>query len=110
MLSIRNLAVGYGHLPVIQDVSLVLSEGEIVPCWGEMGRGRPPPFGRSWAFCPPGMERSFLPAPLHQLRTPGIVSLGLSYVPEGKSVFPKMTVMENLELALHSPGGEEPER
>jgi branched-chain amino acid transport system ATP-binding protein len=41
--------------------------------------------------------------PIHHLKTPAIVSLGLSYVPEGKSIFPKMSVLENLELGVNSP-------
>jgi branched-chain amino acid transport system ATP-binding protein len=104
LLSIKNLAVGYGHLPVIQDVSLVLSEGEIVALLGGNGAGKTTTIRAIMGLLPPwDGEILFAGQPLHQLRTPGIVSLGLSYVPEGKSVFPKMTVMENLELALNSP-------
>ena len=104
MLSIRHLAVGYGHLPVIEDVSLDLSAGEVVALLGGNGAGKTTTIRAIMGILPPwDGEILFAGQPLHQLGTPAIVSLGLSYVPEGKSIFPKMTVMENLELALNSP-------
>ena len=104
MLSIKNLAVGYGHLQVIRDVSLNLSEGEVVALLGGNGAGKTTTIRAIMGLLPPWDGEIFFDGqPLHHLKTPTIVALGLSYVPEGKSVFPKMTVMENLELAADLP-------
>ncbi len=104
MLSVKNLAVGYGYLQVLQDVSLDLNEGEIVALLGGNGAGKTTTIRAIMGLLPPWSgEIRFIGQPIHHLKTPAIVALGLSYVPEGKSVFPKMTVMENLELAVNSP-------
>jgi branched-chain amino acid transport system ATP-binding protein len=104
LLSIQNLAVGYGYLQVIQDVSLDLAEGEVVALLGGNGAGKTTTIRAIMGLLPPwGGEILFAGQPLQQLKTPAIVARGLSYVPEGKSVFPKMTVLENLELAVNSP-------
>lgn len=104
MLKINNLAVGYGYLQVIQDLSLDLAEGEVVALLGGNGAGKTTTIRAVMGLLPPwDGEILFTGQPIHHLKTPAIVSLGLSYVPEGKSVFPKMSVMENLELAVGSP-------
>ena len=104
MLKISNLAVGYGYLQVIQDLSLDLAEGEVVALLGGNGAGKTTTIRAVMGLLPPWEgEILFAGQPIHHLKTPAIVSLGLSYVPEGKSVFPKMSVMENLELAVGSP-------
>jgi branched-chain amino acid transport system ATP-binding protein len=96
--------VGYGYLQVIQDLSLDLAEGEVVALLGGNGAGKTTTIRAVMGLLPPWEgEILFAGQPIHHLKTPAIVSLGLSYVPEGKSVFPKMSVMENLELAVGSP-------
>jgi branched-chain amino acid transport system ATP-binding protein len=103
LLAVKNLAIGYGYLQVIQDVSLHLSEGEIVALLGGNGAGKTTTLRAIMGILPPWKgEIQFQGRPIHHLKTPEIVAQGLSYVPEGKSVFPKMTVMENLELAISS--------
>jgi len=104
LLKINNLAVGYGYLQVIQDLSLDLAEGEVVALLGGNGAGKTTTIRAVMGLLPSWEgEILFAGQPIHHLKTPAIVSLGLSYVPEGKSVFPKMSVMENLELAVGSP-------
>jgi branched-chain amino acid transport system ATP-binding protein len=103
LLEIKNLAVGYGHLQVVHDVSFILSRGEAVALLGGNGAGKTTTLRAVMGILPPwNGEVLFAGRPIHHLKTPAIVSLGLSYVPEGKSVFPKMTVQENLELAVNS--------
>ncbi len=103
MLSVKNLAAGYGHLPVLEDVSLDVGKGEMVALLGGNGAGKTTTIRAIMGILAPwNGEVLFADRRLHELRTPDIVALGLSYVPEGKSVFPKMTVMENLELAMNS--------
>jgi branched-chain amino acid transport system ATP-binding protein len=104
LLTIKNLAVGYGYLQVIEDLSLDLARGEVIAMLGGNGAGKTTTIRAIMGLLPPWKgDVLFAGEPIHGLKTPAIVALGLSYVPEGKSVFPKMSVMENLELATNSP-------
>ena len=103
MLETRNLGVGYGNLQVVHDVSLAIGQGEIVALVGGNGAGKTTTLRAIVGLLPPWQGEVLLDGQsIQNLKTPQIVSLGLAYVPEQKSVFPKMTVMENLELALNS--------
>jgi branched-chain amino acid transport system ATP-binding protein len=103
LLEIKNLAAGYGYLQVVHDVSFTLSQGEVVALLGGNGAGKTTTLRAIMGILSPWKGDVFFAGkPIHHLKTPAIVSLGLSYVPEGKSVFPKMTVLENLELAVNS--------
>lgn len=96
--------MGYGHLQVIYEVSFSLSKGEVVALLGGNGAGKTTTLRSIIGILPPwNGEVLFSGEPIHHLKTPAIVSLGLSYVPEGKSIFPKMSVLENLELGVNSP-------
>ncbi len=104
MLEVRNLAVGYGNIQVIYDITFHLSEGEVLALLGGNGAGKTTTIRSIMGIVPPWKGEIFFDGQaIHKLKTPAIVSRGLSYVPEGKSVFPKMTVLENLELAVNSP-------
>lgn len=103
MLETRDLGVGYGNLQVVHEVSLAIGEREIVALVGGNGAGKTTTLRAISGLLPPWQGEVLLGGhPIQDLKTPQIVSLGLVYVPEQKSVFPKMTVMENLELALNS--------
>ncbi len=108
MLEVKNLSVGYGNLQVIHEVSFHIQKGELVALLGGNGAGKTTILRAIMGILPPWQGEVLLDGrPLHHLKTPRIVSYGLAYVPEHKSVFPKMTVMENLELALNSPQARE---
>ena len=95
--------MGYGNLQVVHDVSLTIGEGEMVALVGGNGAGKTTILRAIVGLLPPWQGEVRLGGQsIQNLKTPQIVSLGLAYVPEQKSVFPKMTVMENLELALNS--------
>ena len=103
MLETRNLGVGYGNLQVVHEVSIAIGKGEIVALVGGNGAGKTTTLRGILGLLPAWEGEVLLDGqPIQDLKTPAIVSLGLAYVPEHKSVFPKMTVMENLELALNS--------
>jgi branched-chain amino acid transport system ATP-binding protein len=100
MLSVKNLKVTYGNIAAISDVSFEVPEGKIVSLIGANGAGKTTtlravsglvtPSGGSVTF--KGMDITNTPA--HKL-----VSMGISHVPEGRRIFPVLTVKENLELA-----------
>jgi branched-chain amino acid transport system ATP-binding protein len=99
MLEIRDLRAGYGQVQVLHGVDLDLGEGEIVALLGSNGAGKSTlnnnvsgifrPFGGSIRL---GGEDVTAAAPEH------MVDLGVIQVPEGRRIFPNMTVRENLEL------------
>ena len=100
MLSVTNLKVTYGNIAAISDVSFEVPEGKIVCLIGANGAGKTTtlravsglekPAGGSVKFR--GQEIAGTPA--HKL-----VGMGMSHVPEGRRIFPVLTVKENLELA-----------
>ncbi|MDR3682677.1 MAG: ABC transporter ATP-binding protein [Geothrix sp.] len=100
MLSVKNLKVTYGNIAAISDVSFEVPEGKIVCLIGANGAGKTTtlravsglvtPSGGSVTF--KGMDITNTPA--HKL-----VGMGISHVPEGRRIFPVLTVKENLELA-----------
>ena len=103
MLETRDLGTGYGNLQVVRGVSIAIRKGEMVALVGANGAGKTTTLRAILGLLPAWEgEVLFDGKPIQGLKTPQIVSLGLAYVPEQKSVFPKMTVMENLDLSLNS--------
>jgi len=103
MLETRDLGTGYGNLQVVHGVSIAIRKGEMVALVGANGAGKTTTLRAILGLLPAWEgEVLFDGKPIQGLKTPQIVSLGLAYVPEQKSVFPKMTVMENLDLSLNS--------
>jgi branched-chain amino acid transport system ATP-binding protein len=126
LLTVRNLEVCYGVISALQDVSLDIRRGEIVTLIGSNGAGkttllrtisgllRPARGEVTWnpedagEVSPPSLPRidntlSYQPPAgavcrLHQLKPHEIVRAGVSHVPEGRQVFPNLTVRENLLL------------
>lgn len=103
MLEVNNINVAYNGTQVIWDVSLKVEEGEIVALVGANGAGKTTtlktligllhPTSGSIIFEDERIER--MPARI-------IISRGISMVPEGRRVFPYMTVRENLELGAYT--------
>jgi branched-chain amino acid transport system ATP-binding protein len=99
MLEIKNLNVHYGVIHALKDVSLTVDKGEIVTLIGANGAGKTTTLrtisglikATSGQVILEGKDITNLPAPQR-------VELGLSQVPEGRRIFPEMTVLENLEL------------
>ena len=99
MLEVKNLSVNYGYIHALQGVSLRVEQQEIVSLIGSNGAGKTstlmavsgmvPKSGGSITF--EGKEITHVSA--HQ-----IVRLGISHVPEGRHVFPKLSVRDNLVM------------
>jgi len=98
-LVIENLAAGYGKVQVLWDVSLHVRPGEFVAMIGANGAGKTTTLRAVSGVVKPSGGRITLGGRDITRATPSqIVALGLGHVPEGRELFPLMTVRENLEL------------
>jgi len=99
MLKIKNIKTFYGNIQALKDVSLEISEGEIITLIGANGAGKTTTLMSICGIVPPRSgEILFMGQPIHNLSPNKIVSLGISQVPEGRRIFPYLTVMENLDM------------
>ncbi|MBQ2270847.1 MAG: ATP-binding cassette domain-containing protein, partial [Firmicutes bacterium] len=102
MLEIKNLNLHYGVIHALKDISLTVNDGEIVTLIGANGAGK-----TSTLRAISGLEKitdgeilldgqslAGIPAPKR-------VSMGISQVPEGRRIFPDMSVFENLEMGAY---------
>jgi len=100
MLKVTNLKVNYGKIEAIKDVSFEVPHGKIVTLIGANGAGK-----TTTLRAISGLERAaggsivFEGKDITNLEAHKIVPLGISHVPEGRKIFPTLTVKENLELA-----------
>jgi len=103
MLQVDGLGTGYGRAQALHDVSLRVEDREIVTILGPNGAGKTSlvnaiagvlrPWGGSVTF--DGIEMTTLPP--HR-----VIEHGMALVPEGRRIFPKMTVTENLDLGSYT--------
>ena len=99
MLELRNLRTYYGNIPALKDVSIKVLPGEIITLIGANGAGKTTTLMSISGIVPPRSgEVLFAGKPMHHLRPEEIVALGISHVPEGRHIFPQMTVAENLDM------------
>jgi branched-chain amino acid transport system ATP-binding protein len=103
MLSIEGLTTGYGEIRVLQDVSLDVGDGEAVTLLGANGAGKTTLLRAAVGLLPVSAGRVVLDGEvLNDLPVHRIVERGLVLVPEGRALFPFMTVEENLELGSYT--------
>ena len=99
MLKVQNINTFYGNIQALKDVSLEINEGEIVTLIGANGAGKTTTL---MSVCGVEKPRSgvvlFQGQEIQGLSADKIVALGLIQVPEGRRIFPNMTVLENLEM------------
>lgn len=99
LLDVRNLTVGYSETPVLQRVSLALHTNQIAAVVGPNGAGKSTLLKTIAGLNRPREgEILFDGEPVHGLPVWELVHRGIVYVPEGMSVFPDMSVLENLEI------------
>ena len=105
LLKVKNLTIFYGTVEALNRVSLHLSEGEIVAMIGPNGAGKTTVLkaisGLIKLDAPSSGEIIFNGENIENLRTDILVKKGMSLVPEGRRVFPSMTVLENLEMGAY---------
>ncbi len=99
MLSVKDLDVYYGAIHAIKGISFEVKEGEIVTLIGANGAGKTTTLHCiSGLIRPKAGEISFCGSDLRATDAHQIIRLGLSQVPEGRRIFARMTVQENLEM------------
>jgi len=99
MLAVEGLEVGYGKVPVVWGASFRVDPGEIVTMIGPNGAGKTTILRAVVGLLRPKAGRiAFRERDIGGLRAPEIAKLGLALVPEGRELFPYMTVHENLLL------------
>jgi len=99
MLELKNLQTFYGNIQALKDVSIEISEGEIITLIGANGAGKTTTLMSVCGIVPPRSgDILFRGKPIHDLSPNQIVSLGISQVPEGRRIFPYLTVVENLDM------------
>jgi ABC-type branched-subunit amino acid transport system ATPase component len=102
LLEARGITVGYGKIDILHDVSLHVGGGEIVSVIGPNGAGKSTAFKTIVGFLAPRHGSvMFKGASIAGLRPDQILRRGLAYVPQGRIVFPQMTVLENLEMGAY---------
>lgn len=99
MLKVENLSVHYGMIQAVRDVSFEVNEGEVVSLIGANGAGKTSILRTISGLVRPSAGKiEFLGQEIQKVPAQKIVAAGLSQVPEGRHVFPGLTVMENLEM------------
>jgi len=109
MFSIRDLYVSYGHGEVLHGISLDIEKGDLVTLIGANGAGKSTTLKAiSGLIKPISGTIEFEGQCINGMRPDEIIRLGISHCPEGRRVFPRMTVLENLEMGAYV-GGEKTE-
>jgi len=97
MLSINKLNAAYGVIPVLHDVNLQVKPGEIVALLGANGAGKTTLLNNISGVLPAKSGNiSFLGEDIQEESSDSIVNKGISQIPEGRKIFPYLTVKENL--------------
>jgi len=102
MLKIENLVVNYGAIEALRGISLEVNQGEIVSLIGANGAGKTTTLHAITGLTPIKSGKvEYLGKDLRKVVASDIVTIGLAHVPEGRQVFTRMTVMENLLMGAY---------
>lgn len=105
MLELRNLCAAYGESIVLRDINLSVSEGQLVTVMGSNGVGKSTLLKTIMGTLKAHSgEVLWKEKPLQKLQSWERSQLGLAYVPQGRDIFPYLTVHENLILGLEARG------
>jgi branched-chain amino acid transport system ATP-binding protein len=105
LLEVKKLAAGYGHLEVIRDVNLVVRPGEVVACIGANGAGKTTTLRAISGMIRPRQGRVIFGGQDVTGSSPERISrLGLAHIPEGRGLFPRLSVEDTLRLVTNTTG------
>jgi branched-chain amino acid transport system ATP-binding protein len=103
LLEVKNINVFYGDVQVLWDVSLRVSDGEIVTLIGANGAGKSTTLKTISGLLKPARGKiTFMGNTIEGAPPDRIVELGIAQVPEARRLFPYMTVLENLEVGAYN--------
>jgi branched-chain amino acid transport system ATP-binding protein len=99
LLNVRDLKVAYGGINAVKGIDLHVNRGELVALIGANGAGKSSTLKAiAGLLTPAGGEIQFLDHQTNRLPAYELVRLGLGLVPEGRGVFKRMTILENLQM------------
>ena len=99
MLNITNLGAGYGRIPILAGIRFSVDEGECVGLWGHNGMGKTTLLRAIMGYLAADAgEISFSGTDITRMPTYARVHLGMGLVPQGRQIFPGLTVLENLRM------------
>jgi branched-chain amino acid transport system ATP-binding protein len=102
MLELRGVNTSYGKIQALRDISITVGEGEIITLIGANGAGKTTTLMTICGIVPPQSgEILFQGEPITGLPPHRIVERGLVQVPEGRLIFPELTVTENLDMGAY---------
>jgi branched-chain amino acid transport system ATP-binding protein len=104
VLALSAVSAGYASVPAISDVNIAVGEGEAVGLLGANGAGKSTTLRAiSGLVRPTSGTITFLGQTITALPAYKVTELGIAHVPEGRQVFPELTVKENLEIGAYIP-------
>ena len=99
MLKLKNIQTFYGNIQALKGVTIEVAEGEIITLIGANGAGKTTTLMAVSGIVPPRSgEIFFMGEPITGMEPDRIVSLGICQVPEGRRIFPYLSVAENLDM------------
>ena len=102
LLRVEVITAGYGKVPIVREASFMVSPGELVAVIGPNGAGKSTALKAIMGLLKPTTGRVIFDGQeITGMRTDLVVRRGLAYVPQGRIVFPQMTVGENLEMGAY---------
>ena len=105
LIKVESLAAGYGLVEVLRDISLEIQEGEVVAVLGSNGVGKTTLNNCMSGLIKPNGGKIYFEEEVISNKSPEeIVDMGLIHVPEGRKLFPNLTVKDNLELGSYLRG------
>jgi len=105
LLELRNVSSFYGNVQALKGVSLQVEQGEVVTLLGANGAGKSTTLRSISGLVPAASgEILFMGQAIHRLGPEAIVRMGISHVPEGRRIFPGLTVTENIMLGASNRG------
>jgi len=103
LLELRDLHVFYGNIEALKGISLTVGRGEVVTLIGSNGAGKSTTLRAISGTHKPRTGQIFLGGrPIHHLPPHEVVALGVAQSPEGRRVFSRMSVYENLQMGAYS--------
>jgi branched-chain amino acid transport system ATP-binding protein len=99
MLELRNVNAAYGNIQVLHNLDLIINTGEIITLIGANGAGKSTTLMAISGIVPVRSGKIlFEGKPIHKLPPEKLVAKGICQVPEGRHIFPELTVIENLDM------------